>query len=441
MFWNFLSNVFRIEKKRETPAASDASAPAPAATVRTGAEPLFVYTGGNDMAIAAVYRCVKLMSESVATLPVRFLRLRGGVMADAGDRHMDYLLNVQPDPQLSAFDFWRQVVVELLLDGNAYIVPVYSSATMRCERLALCHRGTVSHDLTSGLYTVSDLEGGVSGVYRSSDIIHIKGMTLRDPRRGVSVLTFARMTMDIALTADGETRQRFANGGTVKGLVSNDRSVRGFGEYQDKQLEATARDLNYRYNVAGENIVASPGQVGFTQISMSSVDMQFLESRKFTVLEICRFFSVPPSFVYADTGSNYKSVEQADVDFLTHTLSPLLRNIETELRRKLVAPSIAHKYRFSFDRRELFGCNPGGMAEYSARLLQVGATVNEVRQGLGLGPVEGGDTPLVSANLRGVGETQAAAEEPEMTKNPGDPAQNDSNSDDSNSDNNTDEND
>lgn len=232
----------------------------------------------------------------------------------------------------------------------------------------------------------------------------------------VSVLSYARLTMNIAATGDQETQNRFANGGNVRGIVSNDTSVRGFGEYQDKQLEKTAENLDSRFQ-GGERIVSLPGQVDFKQISLSSTDMQFLESRKFTVIEICRFFSVPPTFVYADTSNNYKTVEQADVDFLSHTLNPLLRNIEIELRRKLIAPSLCRKYKFKFDRRELFACDLNGMMNYGTKLLQIGTTVNEVRKMNNLAPIEGGDTVMVSANLRGINEIGAQPQQPEAPEN------------------------
>lgn len=379
-------------------AGSDGAPGAP----RTGAVPFFGIGGVQAMSLATVCRCVKLLSESVANLPVQYLRRSGDIFTDAGDARLDYLLNVQPDTSINAFDFWRQVVQEVLLDGNAYIVPVYNQASLALDRLALCSRGTVSHDTLNDRYMVCDSANGISGTYDEDEIIHIKGMTMRDCKRGVSVLTYARLTMDIAAAGDRETLSRFTNGGNVRGLVSNDRSgAYGFNEYADKQLEGAAKTLDERFR-EGERIVGLPGDVDFKQITLSSADMQFLESRKFTVIELCRFFSVPPSFVYADTSSNYKSVGQADIDFLSHTLNPLLRNIETELRRKLVAPGLCHKYRFRFDRRELFACDLNGMVNYGTKMLQIGATVNEVRRMNNLRPVEGGDTALVSANLRAI---------------------------------------
>ena len=394
-FWQHILSYFR----RETATKSDEEPSA----ARTGATPLFTYGGQTAMSIATVFRCVKLLSESVANLPLQYVKRKDGVFTDADNLRLDYLLNVQPDYAVNAFDFWRQVVQELLLDGNAYIVPVYNIASMELDRLALCGRGTVTHDTLNDRYDVYDVENGIYGSYTEDEIIHIKGLTLRNSKKGVSVLTYARLTMGIAATGDQETQNRFANGGNVRGIVSNDTSVRGFGEYQDKQLKKTAENLDSRFQ-GGERIVSLPGQVDFKQISLSSTDMQFLESRKFTVIEICRFFSVPPTFVYADTSNNYKTVEQADVDFLSHTLSPLLRNIEIELRRKLIAPELCHKYKFKFDRRELFACDLNGMMNYGTKLLQIGTTVNEVRRMNNLTPVDGGDTVLVSANLRGINE-------------------------------------
>ena len=407
-FLRYILSYFR----RETATKSDGEPSA----ARTGATPLFTYGGQTAMSIATVFRCVKLLSESVANLPLQYVKRKDGVFADANNSRLDYLLNVQPDYAVNAFDFWRQVVQELLLDGNAYIVPVYNNVSMELDRLVLCGRGTVSHDTLNDRYDVYDAENSIYGSYTEDEIIHIKGLTLRNSKKGVSVLTYARLTMGIAATGDQETQNRFANGGNVRGIVSNDTSVRGFGEYQDEQLQKTAESLDSRFQ-GGERIVSLPGQVDFKQISLSSTDMQFLESRKFTVIEICRFFSVPPTFVYADTSNNYKTVEQADVDFLSHTLNPLLRNIEIELRRKLIAPSLCKKYKFKFDRRELFACDLNGMMNYGTKLLQIGTTVNEVRRMNNLTPVDGGDTVLVSANLRGINEIGVQPQQPEAPEN------------------------
>lgn len=369
------------------------------------------FTGSGSLSVATVYRCVQLLSESVANLPMQYLRRRDGIFVEDTASRLHYLLTVEPEPSRSAFDFWKALVENVLLDGNAYVVPVYGAATAEIERLVLCGRGTVMHDVYNDTYTVHDVLNGVSGTYAEAEMIHIKGHTV-DGKHGVSVLGYARLTLDIALTGDRETLGRFANGGAVRGIVSNDNSVKGFGNYQDKELEKAAVHVDARFQ-NGARIVSLPGDVDFKQISLSSTDMQFLESRKFTVRDICRFFGVHPSFVFDDTSNNYKSAEMANVAFLSSTLNPWLRNIENELLRKLVAPSLCCKRRFQFDRRGLYASDLDSKVRYQTAMIAAGIyTVNEWRREENRMPVPGGDRVLVSANLRGINETMAGGNPP-----------------------------
>lgn len=394
------TRIFNRENKIEAEGATTVSS-----LPRLGAQPLFLFSNQQALNVATVYRCVKLLSESVANLPLHFFIRKGDLFVQDTDSIMHYLLTVQPDFTYNAFDFWVQVVQNVLLDGNAYIVPIYNQASMQLDRLALCGRGTVSHDTTADVYYVSDVTNGIYGTFSEDEIIHIKNLSL-DGKTGLSVLTFARLTCNTAATGDNETLNRFANGGNVRGIVSNDTSVRGFGEYQDKQLKELANNMDNKINVDGERIVGMAGQVNFQQLSLSSVDMQFLESRKFTVREICRFFGVHPSFVFDDTSNNYKSAEMANVAFLSDTLNPLLRKIETELLRKLIAPSLCGKRKFEFDRESLYACDLNSRVKYQQMTIQTGLmTVNEWRKKENKPAVEGGDIVLVSANLKGITES------------------------------------
>lgn len=365
----------------------------------------------DSMCVATVYRCVNLLADAVANLPVQYMRLKGDIFVEDRSNRMHYLLNVQPCPYMSAVDFWRQVVQYLLIRGNAYIVPIYSATSMEIERLALVDPTTVAHDTIKDIYVINDVNAGVSGTYAEEEVIHIKNYT-RDGKHGISTLAFARTTMDISLTGDTETLNRFANGGNVRGIISNDNSVRGFGEYQDDELKKTATNLDERFR-SGERIVSLPGQVQFSPISLSSTDMQFLESRKFSVREICRFFGVHPSFVFDDTSNNYKSAEMANVAFLSNTLNPILRKIEVELHRKLVAPSLCCKRKFEFDRASLYACDLESKVKYISQTIAAGLmTVNEWRAKENRPAVEGGDTVLVSANLKGINEMSTPTQEP-----------------------------
>lgn len=366
---------------------------------RAGAVSLLPQYGAAPLNIAAVYRCVEILSNSVANLPLQYLKERNGVFRTDTDARLHYLLAVQPNENMNAFDFWAQVVRYMLLHGNAYIIPQYDAGSMDFSRLILCTPGSVAHDTINDSYTVTDATNGLIGTFAEDEVIHIKNYT-RDGKNGLSTLAFARTTLDIAITGDQETLNRFANGGNVRGFVGNDKSVRGFGEYQDNELQKTADDLDARFR-NGERIVSLPGQVQFSPISLSSTDMQFLETRKFTVREICRFFNVPPQLVYDATAENYKTAELTNVAFLSNSLNPILRRIENELQRKIVAPSLCCKRQFLFDRAGLYACDLDSKVKYIAQTIAAGVyTVNEWRKEENQAPVEGGDTVLISANLR-----------------------------------------
>ena len=374
-------------------------------TYRTGAMDVLVL-GGPAMRISTVLRCVKLLSDSVAVLPMQYLRRKGDIFVPDTSSRLHYLLNVQPHPGVSAFDFWRQTVIEILLEGNAYIVPVYNPASMDIDRIVLCARGTVQHDTTNDIYTVSDADNGVYGEFDESEIIHLKGIPSEsNSKRGISVITHARLTINIAETGAKETLNRCANGGNVRGFLHGSASgVRGLGSDQDEQLEKLAAKTHAGFS-NGDPIQTLPKHIEFQPVSLSSTDMQFLETCKFNVREICRFFGVHPSFVFDDTSNNYKSAEMANVAFLSTTLNPLLKNIESEFQRKLIPEWRNGKNKFQFDRRSIYACDMEGRMKYLTQILGIGgATVNELRRLENMSPVPGGDTVLVSANLRNIKE-------------------------------------
>lgn len=362
----------------------------------------------QSLRVGTVYACVSLISESVASLPLMYKRKKGAIFTEFSASPLNYLFRIQPNDHSSAFDFWRLVVQQVLLDGNAYIVPRYDAVTYEITALELCAQHTVTYDAGASTYTVTDTLNGIFGTFREDEIIHIKGMST-DGRLGVSVIRYASNTLTAATEGERETLNRFHNGGAIKGLVTNETASYGVGEYSDTELDKKAQEMDSLL-ARGVNIIGVPGKVEFKQISQSSADMQFLESRKFTVSDICRFFRVPPSFIYHDTATNYKSAEAANVAFLNNSLNPWLRRIENELTRKLIPRGQAFSRLIEFDRSKFFESDLSTKVAYQEKLLQTGLrTVNELRIADNQPPVEGGDAVLVSANLRDITTPPAGA--------------------------------
>ena len=348
----------------------------------------------QPLAIATVYRCVDVLSSTIASLSFQYMKHKNGCYVEDTNSPINYLLNVQPQPEMSAVDFWTYALQQMLLQGNAYIYPRYIQGEL--TDLVLCHG--VEPDAINSTYTINDVWSGVSGTFGENEIIHLYLHTV-DGRTGISVLEHARQTIATAHVANDETESRFGNGGMPRGLITNNRQQSiGFGEYDDDQLRDAAVDITDQLRT--NSIAALPGQAGFIQLTMSSSDMQFLETRKFTVREICRFFGVHPSFVFDDTSNNYKSAELANVAFLSQTLDPILKRIEAEFNRKMIPQTLYDKRIFRFDRSGLYSLDLSTRANYLKDMLGIGAmTVNDIREYENLPPVEGGDTVYISTNL------------------------------------------
>ncbi len=364
---------------------------------------------GGDLAVSAVYACVKFISESVASLPLQMFKRVDNILVRDKNSRLEYVLARSPHFDFSAFDFWRQVVMQMLMHGNAYILPQINSISGAVDWLTLCTPHAVTYDKSTRRYTVNDTVNGIVGQYHPSEIIHIRNIC-NDGRVGLSVVEYARKSIDIAKAGDSETLKRFRSGGNVKGFFTNGSAGgTGFNPMVDSTLKemAKAREEFFRN---GGNMTFLPGAMQFKELIMSSADMQFLESRKFTVTEICRYFGVDPSLVYATTNSNYKSVELANAAFLSHTLNPLLLQIEQELMRKLMPWDMSRELKF--DRTGLLECDLETKARLVKAKIESGMlTVNEARRAENLPPIAEGDTLLVSANLKSISELANGSDE------------------------------
>ena len=365
-----------------------------------------VNTPDKALKIAAVYRAVNLISNGLAILPMHYKRwnsaLRYFVMDETpSGQRINYMIGTQPNDRMDAFHFWKQVVCQILLLGNAYIVPERNTYG-EPERLILCTPGTVLYDVFMNNYYITDTYNGIYGYYSSRDVIHLKNMSF-DGYIGVSTICFAARTMGIAATGDEETLKRFATGGRFKAILSNNNTVQGFGKYQDKQLDNAAEDLNAALR-SGQDIISLPGDVKPTPISMSSSDMQFLDSRKFTIREIARIFNVPAAKLMDDSNTVYGTAEANNLAFYSEALQPIIADIEAEFRAKLLGPDQYRNRKYCFDIANLFALDRKSQAEWMKSRLETGvASVNDLRREMDAPPTEDGDDVFVSVNLAPLG--------------------------------------
>ena len=353
------------------------------------------------MKIAAVYRCVDVVSKGVAQLPLVVKRKEDDyfVIDNEDVFGLTYILQLRPNERLSAYEFKKAAMVQILIgNGNAYVFPKWGADGY--DSLILLSPGSCTYDVYSNTYIVSDPINKIYGTFDADEIIHLKNLSLDGGYTGVSTLQYASRTLAISANADSANVESFKTRGTLSGFVSGKNNTLGFGTIQDTQLQGVADNIEKQL-ASGKKIFNLPGEMSFNQISLSPSDIQLLETKTFNVLDICRFFGVHPDKVFAQQTANYKASEMSQVSFLTDTLQPILTQIENELQIKLIPRELALQYKIDFDIEPLLQTDLLTQADYINKTISSGVkTVNQWRKKFGQAPVEGGDKVLVSANLK-----------------------------------------
>ena len=406
-----MSWIDRIFKREAAVSGQKASA---AAGADYKQNVVWANTPTRAMKVAAVFRAVNLISSGLASLRLEYKRkdrVKGYFKPDMSPsgKRMNYLLSVKPNARQNSSVMMKNLVSQILLGGNAYILP-QKNMFGEVDELNLLSPGSVSYDVNTDTYSVCDTVNRIEGVFFSSEILHFKNVCTDGGFMGISTIKFAALTLGIAATSDNETLKRFATGGRFKAILKNNTSVRGFGEYQDDQLKNHGDDLQDAIN-RGDDILSVKGDVEVSPLSMSSADMQFLESRKFTIREIARFFNVPPSKLMDDTNSNYKSVEVSNIAFYSEALQPIVTEIEREFSAKLLYEFNFTDYKFCFDLSALYALDLESKARWDKNRLENGiVSVNDLRRERDVEPVDKGDDVYLSVNLAPIGSSKLSGE-------------------------------
>jgi len=377
---------------------------------------IYVSSQNSAMKLATVFRCTSILSGSIASLPLLIKRNKNGYFSVDKDDPLDYILNKVANPRMTAYELIENAVVQMVNSGNAYILPKYD-AKGDPSQLILLSPNSVSYDLSMDRYMVTDSINNIYDTFYPEEIIHLKNLSLDGGYTGVSTIRYASTVMSVGASAEERTLSSFENGATMRGFVSGDNaSVTGFSPIQDSQLSNVTNRIKKEMQ-SGETIFHLPGAMKFNQLSMSPADIQLLETKKFNVLDICRFYGVHPDKAFAGQSQNYKASEMSQVQYLTDTLQPILRKIESEFFAKLIPRSLANKYKIEFDLEAFFKTDLESMANYMEKNIQYGIyTVNEWRKKQGLPPIDGGDEAMISCNVAPINSEKIRGEKKDLQK-------------------------
>ena len=386
----------------------------------------------EPMKIATVYRCVDILSGSIASLllqPQRYVS--AGQNEVTGEKEGFFradqlndlypLLTLRANSRMTSFEFLKNLVSQVLLQGNAYVVPAYTGGAI--SELILLDPHTVSYDKYNNTYTINSNLTGVMGLYTADEVIHVRNVSLDGGYTGVSTIMYAANSLNIAAASDNKQDELFQPGSTLRGYMSGTEDLtRGFGAVQDTQLQTVTDRVESEIS-SGKRIFQVPGAMKFNPLTLSPADLQLLESKSFNVIEICRFFGVHPDKVFSQGTTNYKASENTQTAFMTDTLQPMLVRIENEFTIKLIPKKLWAKYRIKFDLDDYYQVDINTKSDYMTKTIQAGVyTVNEWRRKEGRMPVPGGDIAFVSCNVAPINSAKIKGEVTTPVLEPANPA-------------------
>lgn len=378
-------------------------------------QPINVYSTDQAMKLSAAYRCTDILSGTIASLPLLVERKRNGYFSIDEDNELYNILDSMPNGRMNIFELMRNTICHMINEGNAYIVIKRKFGTP-CE-LVLCSKNTVAYDALHDFYTIADPYNRIYGRHEPYEVIHLRNNSLDGGYTGVSTITYASRIFSIAASADNQNLQTFQNGSKVKGLVTGkSASSGGLQSLSKEQGTDVGIEIEDQFN-SGRDVAFIPGDMEFKQLSINPVDAQLLETKKFSVLDICRFYGVHPDKVFAGQSTNYKASEMSNVNFLSDTLQPKLRQIEAEFRAKLIPASVSRYYRIRFDREALYQTDLTTRIAYQKGQIECGLkTPNEIRRMQGDAPIDGGDVQMISCNVAPLNSAKIKGEKTETPK-------------------------
>ncbi|MDO0926776.1 phage portal protein [Streptomyces sp. TG1A-8] len=353
-------------------------------------------TASDALQVSAVFGCVRLLSETIATLPVATYTKRGGSQrAITSPDWLDYP-NAEPGG-MGRIDILSQAVLSLLLDGNAYLAVRWQGPNIVgldvLDPTSIVPHMVMVDGQRRKVFEAFDIDDDGNevalGWFTPRDILHIPGMMLPGEFAGCSPITYARESIGLALAAQKYGSKFFANGAVPGAVVEVPGTM---SEEGLKRAREAWRVANTGVDNAHRVALLTEG-AKFSKVAMSPDEAQFLQTRQFQVPEIARIFGVPPHLISDATNSTSwgSGLAEQNIAFSMFSLRPWLERIEAGFTRLLYAET-ADRFRFvKFDLDEIKRGAPKERMELYSLGLQNGIySIDEVRAAENLPPLPNG---------------------------------------------------
>lgn len=366
------------------------------------------------LTMTAVYACVKVISESIASLPLHLYRESDKQKTRARDHPLYGVLHDLANEETTSLNFREAILASVLLWGNGYA---------RIERDMHKHvtalwflkpqRMEVNRDLSSGriVYRYATEDTGETVEFSARDIFHVLGFSL-DGIKGISPVRQARQAIGLTMATEEYGAKFFSNGARPGGVLET------AGVVKDPERLRASWNAQFQGSRNGHRVAVLEEGVKYHTIGIPPDEAQFLETRKFQLSEICRIFRVPPHMIADLDRATFSNIEHQAIEFVQHTLRPWIVRFEQAVYKCLLNKEERHIYyaRFNVDGL-LRGDYSSRMQGYAIGRQNGWLSANDIRELEDMNPIEDGDVYLVNGNMT-VATDKASSTEPNQQTPP-----------------------
>lgn len=365
---------------------------APGRSVHDATTPTLTTDGA--LQVSTVWACVKLLAETVGSLPCFVYRNSAIGRELARDIHLYRLLHDKPNRRHTAVTFWTLMIMALTLRGNAYALIQRNQLGQVIGLWPLSPDQVEVIAQKDGSLIYAAKQDSEIMTFGEGEMLHIRGMG--NNAVGFSTLDFMRASLGVAINAQNHTARTITKDGKRPGVLS-------IGQVLTKeQREAIRQNFADITKQSDRELYILEAGMKFEPLSMSPADMQLLETRRFSVEDICRWFGVP-SVLVNDTSKTTTwgtGVEQIIEGFYKFTVRPILELTEQCITEKVLTPAERTALTIEFSLDALLRATLKDRMEIYAKGTQNGIySRNECRQYENLPPIEGGDILTAQINL------------------------------------------
>lgn len=342
----------------------------------------------------AVLGAVRVIAESVASLPCRVYERQGRGKKRADAHPLYRVLHDQANSEMESFVFREMSQAHLLLWGNAYSEIERDGAERIVGLWPLSPSGTEPVRV-NGRLAYRTAIGTDQIVLRPDQVLHIRGFGV-EGRKGTSLIGLSRQAVGLARATEEYGARFFGNDSRPGGFLEHPGKLSKDAHARIKETwESAHQGLSQAHRIA----VLEEG-MKFSAVSIPPEDAQFLETRKFQVSEIARIFRVPPHMIGDLEKATFSNIEHQSIEFVIHTLRPWLVRWEQSILRQLFAERERSRYFAEFAVDGLLrGDAAGRYGAYAVARQNGWLSANEIRELENMNPIEGGDVYLVPLNM------------------------------------------